>query len=205
MRGLRIFLFIFLIIGICKTSEAQRFKAGVVFGFNASQIDGDKTAGFNKFGLNGGLRAVTILGQKSQLSYELLFSQRGSRSGLVAGNVNDPQKIQLDYIEVPVAFNYLDWLHEEGWYKFHFSAGLSYGRLLNVKIQDQFYDELSSQFNKNDLSILFGATFYVSENFGINARYTRSLTWLYNNNKSSTINAQNLLGYFLTFRGVYMF
>ncbi|MEL6925524.1 MAG: outer membrane beta-barrel protein [Bacteroidota bacterium] len=189
------YLFLLLAaIGCCSLSAnaqtTQRFKAGIALGFNASQIDGDDTAGYNKAGLHGGLRGVTILGEKSEFSFELLFSQRGSRAGLVSGNINDPQKILLNYIEIPVVYNFKDWRDEEGWYKFHFSGGLSYGRLLNVKIQDAFFDELSQFFNRNDIGFLLGATFYVNENFGITARFSRSLNLIFNNNKVTSINAE---------------
>ena len=205
MHSFRFYFLVFILFALADSAYGQRFKAGVVFGLNAAQIDGDNTAGFNKAGLHGGLRGVTVLGQKSEISFELLLSQRGSRAGLVAGNLNDPQKISLNYVEVPVIFNYKDWLDEDGWYKLNFSGGLSFGRLLGTKIQDISVDALSPFFNNNDLGILFGATFYINEHFGITARYTRSLTLLYNNNKNTQINAKSLLSYFLTFRGVYMF
>ncbi|HEB61833.1 MAG TPA: PorT family protein [Bacteroidetes bacterium] len=198
-------LFLAFISSTTAQEQGQRFKAGFVFGLNAAQLDGDDLAGFNKLGLQGGLRAEAKLKEKTRLSFEILFSQRGSRSEIIANRFVEPRKLHLDYIEVPVIFNYLDWLSEDGFYKFHFHIGAAYSRLLNTKTDDDSFDELVNEFNKNNIGLLAGATFYINEKFGLTVRYNRSVTLLFNNNKSTSVNAKSLLGYFLSFQGVYMF
>lgn len=188
---------------------AQRFKAGLVVGLNTAQIDGDDSAGFHKFGLVGGLRGVTILNDKMELSIEMLFSQRGSRTSNNR-NVNVlPFKISLNYVEVPVIFNYLDWLEEDGEYhKLHFHAGASYSRLISFDIDDGSLNstlvQLGNFFRDNDVSILAGATFYATKHLGITARYSRSLYPIFERTDDSP-NADSLIGYFFTFHTVYMF
>ena len=204
---LTIVLLLFFSPSLLAQEEAipQRFKAGLIAGFNAAQINGDQSAGFNKFGLLGGLRGVTILNEKMEISLELLFSQRGSRS---SNNENViPFKISLNYVEIPVLFNYLDWLEGDGeYYKLHFHAGFSYGRLLSFEIDGGTtgLTLLGDFFRENDVSFLAGATFYANKHLGFTARYTRSLFPMFERSDNSP-NADPLTGYFFTFHTVYMF
>jgi len=200
-------LFIFPLIGQAQEALPQRFKAGILAGFNTAQIDGDLSAGFNKFGIIGGLRGVTILSEKMELSLELLYSQRGSKSD--ADEFGIPFKISLNYVEVPVVFNYLDWQEADGeYYKLHFHAGFSYGRLLNFSIDGGTSGllELSNFFRQNDVSFLVGATFYANKHLGITARYSRSIFPLFERDDNNTTpNSGAFIGYFFTFHTVYMF
>jgi len=132
-----LFLLVWLCFIFCSNLDAQeqRFKAGVILGANLSQIDGDKSDGYIKLGITGGLRGVAIITDKIELSIELLFDQRGSRSQKIFDTNFFPFSITNNYISVPVVFNYQDWLDESGdYYKLHFHTGLSYGRLINTEI-----------------------------------------------------------------------
>ncbi|MEM8907352.1 MAG: porin family protein [Bacteroidota bacterium] len=210
----RLLLFFFCLISgfLSAQKEAipQRFKAGIIAGFTTAQIDGDDSAGFHKFGLVGGLRGVTIINENMEVSLEMLFSQRGSRS--VSSENVVPFKINLNYIEVPVLFNYLDWLEGDGeYYKLHFHAGLSYGRLISFEIDDGSTNSalvrLGNFFRDNDLNWVLGATFYANKHLGITARYSRSLFPIFEPDDSdpNRPNADPLTGYYFTFHTVYMF
>ena len=59
------------------TTAQQRFKAGVIGGLNASQIQNDDVGGYRRLGIQGGLRAITIFTDKIDLFFEILYSQRG--------------------------------------------------------------------------------------------------------------------------------
>lgn len=183
----------------------RRFKGGIVGGFNLSQIEGDEAAGYNKIGLQGGVRVAIILKEKMDLGVEMLFSQRGS----AARNVNQgtfPFKLTLNYIEVPVLFNYMDWqVEDEDYYRIHFHAGFSYGRLIGFSTDNNQFTSLGDFFRDNDVSWVGGATYYVNENFGITARYTRSLYPFFIADDLTTPNASSLIGYQITFQTVYMF
>lgn len=186
-------------------AQEQRFKAGLVLGVNAAQINGDFSAGFNKLGLQGGLRGITIFTEKTHVALELLYSQRGSQTELVPDNSVEQRKIHLDYVEVPVIFIYKDWLDEEkGFYKIEFNGGLSYSRLLNVKIEDVDFDPFGDLFNKNDFAFVLGAGFNLSEKWSLAFRYNRSMNLLFNPEKNN-INSKALLGFFLNFRAQYTF
>ncbi len=201
-----------LCFGLSNDAAAQRFGAGVIVGLTGSQINGDQVAGFDKLGFTAGLRGVVYVSDRIDVSTELLYSQRGSQSELIQGNtVAFPFKISTNYIEVPVLFNIQDWLdtETEEFYKLHFHAGFSYGRLINSSVEDESnvspLVRLQDLFNKNDYSWIAGATFYLNKHLGFTGRYTRSINLLYRNSPDSPINARSLRGFFLTFQVLYMF
>jgi len=184
----------------------RRFKGGIVGGINLSQIEGDDAAGYNKIGLQGGFRVAIILKEKMDLGVEMLFSQRGS----AARNRNQgafPFKLTLNYIEVPVLFNYMDWeAEEEDYYRLHFHAGFSYGRLISYSTDINSFTVLGDFFRDNDVSWIGGATYYINENLGITARYSRSLyPFFVNTVDMMAPNGKALIGYQITFQTVYMF
>ncbi len=182
------------------SSAQQRFKAGLILGLNASQILGDDIGGYNRLGMQGGLRAVTIITEKSDLIFEILYSQRGSRGRAGFSTL----EITTNYIEVPVLYTFKDWLDESGYYKIQVSGGFSFGRLLTATAIDSVHGEQVDNFNDNDISITMGAEYFASEHFSFGARWSRSLNLLYNKDKyNESINS--LRGFFLSFRGAYIF
>ncbi len=192
-----------LILLATATADAQqRFKAGVLFGLNASQIYGDDIGGYNKLGLQGGLRGITVLDEKKEVAVELLYSQRGSYQK--DSPFGGPLKIGLQYVEIPVVFTYKDWLDEEtGFYKIQASGGLSFGRLLKASAEGSKFDDITDEFQRNDISVTIGAEYFTRENFAFGLRWSRSLNRLYNNKKDPGRNS--LVGYFLSFRSLYVF
>lgn len=204
-----ILLFCFSISSIQLEAQAQRFKAGVIVGLNASQLDGDSYYGYNKLGLVAGLSGVILLTEKVDLNLELLYSQRGSASSLVPDNINYPFKIKTDFIEIPLLINYKDWLDSEGeYYKLHFHGGFSYGRLINTEVDDGTTNsnlvQASEDFNKNDWSYMLGVTFYTGQHLAFTFRWSRSFGLLY---LQTSVNSPvpSLQNHLLSFRTLYMF
>jgi len=195
---------LFLFLSSTCLQAQQRFKAGVVLGVTAAQINGDDSAEFNKLGFTGGLRAVTILSERSDVLIELLYSQRGSQTALSSNSVAFQRVVHLDYIEVPILFNYKDWLADDDYYKLHFHGGLSYGRLFNSRFEDSPLEEAAPFFRENDFSWAAGVTFFINKNVGFSARYTRSINLLFKSDDTNT-NVNSLLSYFLSFSGNYIF
>lgn len=185
------------------SNAQQRFRAGLTAGVNLSQIQGDKTGGYNKMGLVGGLRVLTLLTEKSDLSVELLFSQRGSRN-----DKSEPFIIQIDlnYVEVPFTYNYKDWYDEEGdYYKVQATGGFAFSRLLDATHEDSTGKpvDMTGDFNTNDVGIVLGAEFFFSKHWSISGRWTSSFNKLSNAENSPT--STELRGYFLSFRTNYIF
>ncbi|MCB9314742.1 MAG: PorT family protein [Lewinellaceae bacterium] len=209
-------LLFFVLLGLLSPAflhaqRQQRFKAGVLAGITAAQIDGDASAGYNKVGLQAGLRGIVLLNQKQDASIELLFTQRGSR--------NEPKtppffKTTLNYIEVPLQWHYHDWpangdAEDPDFYRIHFNVGLSYARLLGY--QDDSDGSIAGitpaldDLNANSFCFLIGASFFVNRHIGFNARYHRAFNRLYTAGKSGTNFAYNLLEHYLAFQVIYIF
>ena len=189
----------------------RRFKAGIIAGVTVSQIDGDGCAGYNKVGLQGGLRVAAILKEKQDASVEIVFTQRGCRN-----EAKTPPyfKTTLNYIEVPVQWHYHDWLVEDGdeseqYYRVQFNAGLSYARLLGYK--DNSDGSIAGitpalpDLERNSFCFLIGASFYASKHVGFNFRYHRAINKLYKPGKPGTNYAYSLNEHFLAFQLMYIF
>ncbi|HJW30872.1 MAG TPA: porin family protein [Saprospiraceae bacterium] len=193
------------------TLSAQRFSAALTAGFNASQIDGDDLAGFDKVGLTGGVKAIMLFSTPVTLNMEFLYSERGSRPDVFNPQYDPDVKITLKYAELPVYISYGDWWQEQGkYYKVGIYGGFSYGRLITARTfdyyhsSDQSYDLLVPYFNNNDISWLMGLNYRMSQHWGITGRYTRGITPLLSPAKHN-LATKRLLSYFLTFRLEYYF
>ncbi|MBX2892503.1 MAG: PorT family protein [Saprospiraceae bacterium] len=200
---------LFLLPNMAQSQRTQRFKAGIIAGLTASQIDGDLSAGYHKLGLQAGLRGIAVLQPKQQASVEILYTQRGCR--------HEPQSFPqfsttLNYIEVPLQWHYSEWLAEgaeasDNYYRFQLGAGILYGRLLSYS--DKFEDgngitEALPDLNKNSLSAMLGLTFYASKNLGFTFRWHRAVNRLYSPRDSGGY-ASSLHEHFLAFQTMYVF
>ncbi len=195
------------VAGLCLSftanAQEQRFNAGIVAGINLSQIDGDDLVGYNQLGANLGIRALTYLTDRWQVSLELLFSQKGSNASANDNPLSAFDKVRLNYVEVPVMINFLDWAQEgEDYSKVHFSTGLSYSRLINFTIEQFDGSDISDRvdYNPNAAMFLLGASFYFNKHIGIHARFSQSFTNIDNNQ-----NNRALIGKTWTIQTLYMF
>ena len=198
-----------------KTTAQSRFGGGVVAGFNASQMDGDSAAGYHKVGLNIGLRGTIRLNDDGRwlLSTELLYSQRGSRS--TENDYVRPFSATLNYIEIPVMISLCDWSQTTSdgskYYKIHFTAGASYGRLIGTNITNVFTHppEAIEKFNKSDFSYTLGVSYFVNRHWGFTWRYTQSVNYLFDpKDYPSEPNFDRLYalkGYFFTVQTCWLF
>ncbi|MEM6965342.1 MAG: outer membrane beta-barrel protein [Bacteroidota bacterium] len=204
-KYLKIGTLIFSIFIFSKNAQAQTFKAGLLAGFNLSQLHGDDLAGFNQIGFNAGGRVAVTPNERWMWTLDLTFSQKGSNK-----STNDPlsapfENFRLNYTEVPLMVHYLDWLDEDGdtpFYKLHFHGGFAWGRLLDFTVRDiDGIDVSDSQdFNRNMFDLIAGATFWINPKIGVNGQYAFTV-----NNVRNDSNEQSLAGRTLTFRGIYMF
>jgi hypothetical protein len=201
-------LFIIILTITCfftKTAAQRTFKGGISFGMNASQINGDNAAGYNKFGWCGGVQVSVETSEIKYWTTGIFFSERGSRSK--STDFEPLWRIRLPYIEVPVIFNIKDWKSEDSetpFHRIHAGLGLVYGRLFNPKattFSPWFNNE--KYFIKNNIAWLAEATVYKNQHFGVGFRYTRDIVPIFY--KDVNVNNKPLVGHFLTLRGVYLF
>jgi hypothetical protein len=187
------FVMLILVTFCTQLSAQQRFRAGAVVGLTASQIDGDLSAGYNKLGLQAGLRVVSRLKMKSEASLEFLFSQRGAQSELIQNKYDYfPFAVTLNYVEVPLQWHYKDWLIEggddpsESYYKVGVNVGLSYARLIGTRLDDDntwLRGVVPDYLKKDDVSVVLGFNFFINRHFGFTVRYNRSLGFMYDPRK----------------------
>ena len=187
MRNLLFILFI-LVTSVhlySQRKDVQVFSATAIVGMNASQIDGDATAGYNKIGLNVGAKAAIYLAEKWEIDFEILYSQQGSQSTLVKG-IPRRYYCHLDYIEVPLLVHFKDWKvtnsDNNSFHRFYFGAGASYNRLMGGKVLNdgilefQGLESLTNQgkFLKNHFYLIGDINFFFTKNWGVNLRYQRA-------------------------------
>lgn len=189
-------IFLILSFGLfCSYSLlGQRFQGGLIAGFNLTQLDGDRIAGYNKIGLNVGGKVTTVLTDKWGFTLELLFSQQGSRaSAAEISPVYDA--IRLNFVEVPVFLHFQDW-------KFKVNAGLTYNRLIDYEvIQIDGADITDAQdYRVNNVGLVLGITYVSGEHWSYDGRWTYFLNDLQANSGSSAFISKGI-----SFRVIYTF
>lgn len=208
------FLFLVAIIGlpILKAQTSARFGGGFVLGINASQLDGDFSAGYNKKGITAGLRGITNLNDRWKITTDLLYSQRGAVTS--QAETTKERYCQLDYLEVPIILKFGDWEKEtksgKKYNKANFGAGLVYSRLFKTTANENF-THLSAvdYFSKNDFAYTVSASLYVNYFWGFEFRYTSSINNIFDAADYSNVPAFSpllpLRGYFLTLQSFIVF
>lgn len=193
-------IYILLFCSLGFISQAQKFDGSIVLGGTASQIDGDNLAGFNKIGLTGGMRIEYALENNLYAGLEMLYTARGSRSGLTKGVATSITSVHLNYIEIPLIFGIKDWyIEKEKYYKVGAETGLSYGYLFGASSNDSDISTYVDNFRTSDVSYHLGVFYAFTKRWTFNARYTRSLITLY---EDETNDVKALRSYYWSLRAI---
>ncbi len=183
-----------LILGVCLHGQ-KGFTGKILAGLNASQIQGDQLAGYDKLGLNLGGEVSFMLNDRFDMGMQFLFAQKGSQSEITLGQ--DQFKTNLNYIEIPVMLIIKDWyLEEEDYYKVKGHAGFSYARLFDVSSTNGLFEDDIGNFKNYDLALFLGASYGFSPKWEAYARYTNSVIQIYQND---SLEADGLINYQWTF------
>lgn len=161
------YLLSILIICLCGLSFGQGIKVEAIAGFNASQIDGDQMAGFNKLGILVGGAAGVELRDNFNVQFRLLYSQKGSRN-----SENDPifQVNRINYLDFPLVFIFEPKEH------IFLEAGLQVSYLTSAKIDDGFgFGQFRDQFEQTPYGFILGAA-YEFERIKLRLNFQRSLS-----------------------------
>lgn len=205
-----------ILLGIETTAFSQnnRFGLGLAGGFNFSQIQGDKHQGYDKIGVSLGLTGIVKLQKNFNLGLELLYNQRGSKSGTVEPERIEfgihPFDLKLNYAEAALLPNFFFYESYDDFYRFRLSMGISFARLINASVDETIYvgatseepivyDELLDNISKNDLNAIVGLTFFFSNKLGLELRHGVGLKPIY------SLDNTTLLVYYLSLRGTYIF
>lgn len=170
--------------------DNERFSAGVVFGYNNAQLDGDYQIGFDKFGLTAGIRGIARFTPRLDLNIEMLYSKKGSKifpnTGAFQVNPKKSRIIDLTYVDAPIYFKFLLEDKPSAW---HMELGGVYSRLTNTEITEQVnnpdrefvYETIVNDFKKDDIAILAGFGHTWQKGWAIHLRYAFGLTKFYDN------------------------
>jgi hypothetical protein len=204
-------LFLAILLGVLAPRDARGqtspFRAGLLLGMNAAQIDGDELRGFDKAGLNLGARFAMVFTPRTELSMDLLYSQRGAQAPPSRDNSTLLNKYSLHYLEVPFIFHYKDWAavttDETTFYRLEVTGGLAYSRLIRARMQGNPFEGRQDLLNQNDFSYILGFGFHVNPVHSFHFRYTDSINFLFDD--LEVLNVRRLRGYFLTLQYLYLF
>lgn len=158
-----ILLVLFLYAERLNAQSSGEFGGGMLIGFCASQIDGDKLAGYNKMGATAGFFVNKKLSEKFMAQLEMRYNQKGAASG----KEELSYKARLNYIEVPLMaiYNFKK--------MFKFEAGIQPSFLYRSRV---LYGktETSVKYNFLDIPYAIGVYYIMSEKIDFNVRFSYS-------------------------------
>lgn len=157
-----------LLLLIAQFAHAQRFDAGILAGFNASQVEGDSFKGYHKPGILAGFFVQTDVAPAIFTGLEIKFSQKGARKKIKPKDP-EPEKyiMRLNYVDVPVFAGFRT--SDRG----AVIAGASFGYLISGREFDEygeFVPEDQNEFNNFDLQPFIGFQFDMLDNLKLDLR-----------------------------------
>jgi hypothetical protein len=162
------------------SSPSRHKNFGIKAGLNSYTVHNDEsTAGFkSKAGFHAGLLMHIHLSQSLAFQPELVFSTQGTK------NDNANSKLNLNYLNVPLLFQYM---FDNG---FRLQAGPQIGFLLNAKSEvNNSSTDVKSDFKNIDLAASLGASYvHPPTGFGVDVRYNFGLSKI---NETGSANLSN--------------
>ncbi|AZA76523.1 PorT family protein [Chryseobacterium sp. G0186] len=194
-----------LILGLAVTATTLAFAQqtpssnpvtfGVKGGMNVSSLS--KDSGLDdqksKIGFNAGVFANIPVASSFSVQPEVIYSQYGNKSNFTALGTKYSASTKLDYIAVPVMFQYnaLPNLYLEAGPEFGFMVSAK-NKLKNESNGDSSTsDNYKDNFNTFNFGIGIGAGYYFTENLGLTARYVAGLTDIAKNRPSGSDAVRN--------------
>lgn len=149
---------------------AQEFKAGIIAGIDASQVDGDRQGGFHKAGFTGGFFVFRDLSRYTRLQGELLYTMKGSR---VSSKNTDYSLYQIDANCIDMNLLYVFKITED----FNVSLGLTPSVLLYYNEQTQLgvASVGAPAFRKFNILGVAGVSYNFTRHLSFSWRYSYSI------------------------------
>jgi hypothetical protein len=156
------FITLFLACMVIGTASAQDVNIGIKGGLNLYNITGTFDDDYDtRVNFHLGVLGHIHLGEHFGLQPEVLFSAQGATYG-------DDQKLDLNYVNVPVLFQYM---FNNG---FRVHIGPQVGFLVSAKADG---DDVKDLFKGTELAVTAGASYvHVPSGFGLDVRYNHGLT-----------------------------
>lgn len=149
---------------------AQRFGGGLLAGFNASQVDGDSYAGYNKFGFALGAFTTTSFSEALSGELQIRFMQKGANKKVTENDLSKYTS-KLNYVEVPVLLRY----HQSKKLSWHAGPGFGYMFKYTVEDENGPLDDDAISFRGFELSAMAGIQYMLTEKLGISLTFSYSL------------------------------
>lgn len=160
-------------IFIVNALVAQRFDAGLIGGFNASQVEGDGFKGYHKAGLLLGAFVQTDIAPTIFAGMEIKYSQKGAKKKY------DPEQpdieeytMRLGYVDIPIfmGFRASD--------RSMIIGGITPGILIHSEERGAYGEipeEDQQDFNTFDLQPFLGFQFDFTERMAVDLRFSLSV------------------------------
>jgi hypothetical protein len=164
---------------------------GIKGGANLFDVYNDNGVNYDyKLGFMGGLVSHIHIGEHFALQPEVLYSRQGARLDYLGTDA----RLNLNYINVPVLFQYM---FGNG---IRLEAGPQVGFMVNSALRnDDYYYSNSGNFNTVDFAAAAGASYVTKPGFGIDARYVHSFTDINDGGAVKSTNRGFQLGLFYLF------
>ncbi len=161
---------LFLLMYQFAQSQDRKFHLLLSVGANATQVNGDKLAGFDKFGLNVGAGVRRNIGLKSAWQLEFLYSEKGSKDVVSPSNPIPDTLFQFNYIDIPIVYTY------EFYPKLRAELGIYNSVRLKATYSDFVIDyDRSASIRSSDHGVLAGLHYQLGTKFGANLRVAQSV------------------------------
>jgi outer membrane protein W len=164
------FISILVILGVWISAEAQKFEGGIVAGFNASQVDGDTYAGYNKIGIALGVFTRTKFTENLSGELQIRWMQKGA-SKKVTENDLSQYSSKLNYIEIPVLLQF----HQSPKLSWHVGPGFNYLFHYSVEDENGPLNSHAISFRNFELAGMAGFEYQIIEKLGISVTFSYSL------------------------------
>ncbi|MDO5616585.1 MAG: porin family protein [Cruoricaptor ignavus] len=158
-------LFLGAALAMGSLAFAQQF--GVKAGMNVSNVSNSDAK--SKVGFNAGVFMNAPIAESFSIQPEVLYNNLGAKNGNTTLN--------LDYIAVPVMFQY------KATPEFYLEAGPEFGFLVSAKAKNNGNKaDVKDGMETFNFGVGVGAGYYFTQNIGINARYVAGFTDVAKNN-----------------------
>jgi len=152
---------------VASSIQAQHASFGIKAGVNIASLKGEDNSTDSKVGLHAGGLAHIHLSKRWAIQPEVLYSSQGGKQDIL----NNTQKINLDYINIPVLFQFM---FDNG---FRLQAGPQVGFLVNAKSKlGSATTDIKDAYKTVDFSLPIGLGYLTSSGIGIDGRWVPGLS-----------------------------
>lgn len=168
--GFHLLSWLLLTFAICPFANAQKFEGGLLAGLCASQVAGDTYSGYDKAGVFAGGYVSLPLSKRADIRLELDYIQKGSRKNPKPEiDDYDSYLMRLGYVEMPLLFQF------DIGSKMVAEAGPAMSFLLHSQVKTNYGEVSDNPFKKQNLSIIAGISYNVTERISAGLRANDSL------------------------------